>query len=299
MVYHYTTVESLYGILSSYKASEDKKHFTFWASNALDQNDSQELSLKHKNLQEAILKVEKEKEDNGNVLGIKKLSNVHQWAFLSGKDQDEFEEDINKNVTDSNSTPFTMSFSRQKDNLLMWSIYANKGNGICLVFDKRKLMKVNVDMDHISQDVMYGNDINNYIQYVRLHYDEYLKIFDNGKILLVNQVMRESPVAVKVMLEFISPFIKNEAFRDEKEWRISFFRDKKTKVYTRITSNLNLVHYIKVGVPISALRKIVIGPCANYDVVRNLIIQEAKECGIDKMMSQEFYVKSSVPYRII
>jgi hypothetical protein len=45
MVYHYTTIETFYNMLATYKSSEDKNHLEFWASSIFNQNDKEELSL--------------------------------------------------------------------------------------------------------------------------------------------------------------------------------------------------------------------------------------------------------------
>lgn len=298
MVYHYTSIESLYSILASYKASEDKDHFTFWASNALEQNDREELSFSCKDVHEAILEIEKEKVSNGEILSPKRLSKVFNWGYLYGKTEDDVIDEINQTTIET-YTPFTLSFSHQKDKLLMWSMYANNGNGVCLAFEENELNFLRTDMTHVNDSIIYKKDVNKYREVIRYHYNEYLKIFNEDVNISLNKVYEEGCLTYKVMLESISPFFKNKAFEDEQEWRIAFYKSPSTIVYSRITGRLNKIHYVKVGLPISAIKKIIIGPCANYDFVRDLIIQEASECGIGKMMAPDFYEKSEVPYRIV
>lgn len=299
MVYHYTTIDALFNILASYKASEDKDHFTFWASNALDQNDSTELSLTYKDLFNAICKVEEEKEQQGENLSINKLSTAISLSSLRGKD--DIEDEINSSVKDHSHTPFTMSFSREKDSLLMWSIYANKGNGVCLVYDENEFQTLNTNnnMTNIQGDVIYSKEVERYIDWVRLHYDEYLNALNNDDLPIANNVANEGYYACKTMFEFISPFIKNKAFEGENEWRIVFFQKSGTQEYTRLSANLNKIHYVKVGIPLAALKKIIIGPCADYNKVKDLLIQETTQCGIREMSNPDFYIQSEVPYRII
>lgn len=297
MVYHYTTIETLYNILASYKEAEDKEHFTFWASNALEQNDSEELKFDYKDLREAILKVEKEKEENGISLSHKRLSNAVKWGWLNGMSTQEAVYEINRLLKDQSQAPYTLSFSYQEDKLLMWSIYANRGNGICLAFNEKELNSLQTGMMCVSDSVKYDKNTDNLTNIVGLLYDAYLKSFEKDKKVLLNKVNEEGTTYQRMMLGLISPFIKNKAFEDEKEWRLIFYKNKEAKIFTRLTGNQNVIHYVKVGLPISALKKIIVGPCANYDKTIELLIKEASNCGLDKMTKQEFYIKSKVPYR--
>ena len=281
MVYHYTTIETLYSILSSYKTSDDKAYFNFWASNILDQNDKEELSFDCKELHEAIIELEREKENNGETISTERLSNMFSWSFLIGKTSDEVVDEINVSIREIHP-PFTISFSRQEDSLLMWSIYANKGNGICLVFEENELSNLKTDLLHISDNVIYDREIAKYIEVLKLHYDEYLKVFKNDRSLILNRIINEGRLTYKVMLESISPFMKNKAFEDEKEWRIALFKNRNTNSCSRITSNLNIINYVNVGIPVDALKKILIGPCANSEKVKKLLITESEKCGIEK-----------------
>lgn len=297
MVYHYTTIETLYNILASYKEAEDKEYFTFWASNALEQNDTEELSFSFKDLYEVLLQVEKNKKENGEDLSHKKLSEAIEWGKFENKNPNEIKDEIDKLVKDREQTPYTLSFSRQKDKLLMWSIYANGGNGICLAFNENKLTKIQAKMTCCIDNVKYNikkNDLTNLVNQV---YDAYLKSFEGDDIISLNKVFDEGTTYLRMMLGLISPFIKNKAFGDEKEWRIAFYKNKETNIFTRLTGNQNIVHYVKVGLPISALSKIIVGPCANYNNVVDLLQNEASSCGIAKMAKPEFYLKSNVPFR--
>ena len=132
---------------------------------------------------------------------------------------------------------------------------------------------------------------------VSLLYDAYLKSFEGDDIISLNKVFDEGTTYLRMMLGLISPFIKNKAFEDEKEWRIAFYKNKETNIFTRLTGNQNIVHYVKVGLPISALSKIIVGPCVNYNNVVDLLQNEASSCGIAKMAKPEFYLKSNVPFR--
>ena len=298
MVYHYTTIDTLFSILASYKASEDKDYFTFWASNALDQNDTEELSLSIDDLRDVILEVEKEKEEKIRALPTVKLSQALYWVPI-GKSLNMATDKLENFLKESPNTPFTLSFSRNKDSLLMWSMYANNGNGICLVFNLESLSSLQTNFLVISNKVIYDKEKTKYIEIVRLIYDDYLKQFEHDTTFCRDKIFNEGCHTYKTLLRLITPFVKNKAFEPEQEWRIIFYgKNLNDLVYQRITGNMNIVHYIKVGIPISAIEKIIIGPCADYDRVMNLLLKEAKNCAIEKMSNSDFYVKSAVPFRV-
>ena len=299
MVYHYTTIETIYSILASYKEADNKEYLTFWASNVLDQNDYSEMSLGFDELKESVLEVEKELEAEGRDISLIKLSEALRYSFLGGKDQNDVIEEVEDISGNIEKAPFTMSFSMLEDSLLMWSIYANKGNGVCLVFDENELDKFQTEMIVLQGNIRYGKTKENCKDLVKLHYEAYLSIFEDMKPIIMNAVAYQGELAYKTMKELICPFIKNNSFRDENEWRVVFFRNRTTKVFTRITSSLNTIHYIKIGVPLSSLKRIIIGPCADTQKVKDFLVSASKDCGIDKMSDPSFYATSNVPFRIV
>ena len=221
MVYHYTTIDTLYSLLASHKASENKDYFTFWASSALDQNDAEELSLTIDDLYDVVLEVEKEREEKVKMLPTVKLSESLYWRPI-GEPFYDVKEELADFFKESPNTPFTLSFSRNEDSLLMWSMYANKGNGICLVFDQDKLSSFQTDFFDTSNRVVYGKDKTNYIEIVRLIYDDYLKQFEQDTTFSRDKIFKEGFFTYKTLLRLISPFVKNKAFEQEQEWRIIF-----------------------------------------------------------------------------
>ena len=146
--------------------------------------------------------------------------------------------------------------------------------------------------------VIYNNDKERYKDVIKKLYKEYLKR-NTSHIPIVNCLYIEMRSALRAMLGGISPFIKNNAFKNEKEWRIAnyIFDDDSAKIYKRITHKLNFINYIRTDIPLSALKFVVIGPCADYEKVRNLLMKVSTDYGIKKMGEEKFYKKSQVPYR--
>lgn len=294
MVYHYTTIETFYSMLANYKASEDKDNLIFWASNVLNQNDPKEMSLRLNDIISAVKQIEKEKPQ---LTELRKLSTVKDFEWLFGHNSEKVEKNINKFCTDINYAPFTISFSHQFDKLLMWSMYASNGTGLCLVFDETQVKVEQPDLYLIPDNVFYDNNPLYYYNVVSALYEKYLEQIKD--VLFLNGLEREKGVFLSTMLSGIAPFIKNKAYEDEQEYRLAYYKtsNDKPKVYTRLTNRLNVINFVNILIPIVSLQHIVIGPCANYRNVRKLLIDNMKSCGIEREYKR-FVSKSKVPYRI-
>ena len=94
--------------------------------------------------------------------------------------------------------------------------------------------------------------------------------------------------------------MKDKSYEDEAEWRIVFYVEPQSGslVKSRITNSLNILRYIEVTIPVSALQYIIVGPCADFEKVKALIEQELHDSGISVYTTKGFIKKSQVPYRI-
>lgn len=298
MVYHYTTIETLFSILASYKESGDKENLIFWASNVLHQNDSKEMSLKFDDLKTIVDQIEDEKEIG--VTYSTRLSYVTEKGIFVPKYPNEVVDEINLVTNDPTETPYTVSFSKNKDDLLMWNIYAKSGAGICLAFDENLINCENDFLFAIKDDVVYGNYIEAYRTVVKDVYMRYLEKIRGLRSF--DDLYYKKVIAWRSLLLGISPFVKHAAFKSEKEWRIAFYRDNpdksKPKVYRRLSPNQNIIDFIKVKIPKIALKHIMIGPCANYEKVFSILKHELLENGIVESEDDDFIQKSNIPFRM-
>ena len=293
MVYHYTTIETFYNMLATFQSSDDKEHLEFWASSSLNQNDPTELSLGV----DEILPVIRDIEKNIETTDFRKLSNYKEFdwiPYLTGQTP----VDIDKSYRTLRLAPFTVSFSKQKDLLLMWTMYANNGNGICLAFDENRLICPQSGLYPMADNVFYEKDSRLYYGIIKKLHEMYLK--EIQEMNLLQGIHHSKQKALIGVISVISPFFKHNSFSDEAEYRVAYYKvsDNAPNVYTRLTSRLNTINYVKVKIPLDALQYIIIGPCVNYRRVRKLLVEYMKSCNIRRDYAKQFIRKSKVPFRL-
>ena len=296
MVYHYTTIDTFYNMLASYKEAENY-NLEFWASSILNQNDKEELSLNVGEIMPVLQRYEQSKEGE-SLTNLQKLTTVEEQWWVPMLTGHSVRGHLNKFFEDKENVPFTISFSKQQDTLLMWTMYANNGNGICLAFDEEEIVKGNAYRYSIADRVFYNKDPRHYEVLINKLYNMYKEEIKDETI--INTIYQIKLRYWACMLMGISPFIKNAKFKDEEEFRVVYYKKSydNPKVYSRLTSRQNIVDYIKVKIPIQALKYIIIGPCANYRRVKKLLVENMKSCNIERDYDKRFIRKSKVPYRI-
>ena len=121
--YHYTTQETLCGMLNKYRAENSQgtqENLIFWASSIFTMNDP--LEMKH------------------GVEVFKKLipfneefyKDVYKISLEERLNLDYFNSD--KFLSNQSNTPFVISFSRNRDDLAMWALYGESGFGVVLKY---------------------------------------------------------------------------------------------------------------------------------------------------------------------
>lgn len=293
MVCHYTTLETFYNMLATYKGSADKDYLTFWASNALNQNDISELSLRVKDIIAVVQDLEKDMS-----LTIKKMSTVIDEDWIPSLTGYKLKESFDDMLRNPKYSPYTVSFSKKEDSLLMWSMYGNNGTGVCLAFDPKKLVWPESQLQYIADSVIYDKNPIYYRNIIEQYFEMYREEVEHNNLLQSIYVKKQKFLVS--MLWHIAPFIKKKAFEDESEYRIAYYatNDGLTPVYTRLTNRLNVINFIKVKIPLEALNHIIIGPCANYRQVKKLLTENLRTCEIIRDSNNKFIRKSKIPYRV-
>lgn len=109
--------------------------------------------------------------------------------------------------------------------------------------------------------------------------------------------------AINEMIIILSPIIKHSCFEYEKEHRmvasIKINRDIDGKIIIpqfvkyRMNKNGNIIPYIEIEIPIESIKEIILGPCANSDIIGNSLSLEMDSCGFGRIP----IIPSSLPYR--
>lgn len=284
-------------MLATYKGSDSKEYLEFWASSIFNQNDKEELSI----TAEDIMPVVKEIENSIKMKGftdLRKLSTVDEQWWIPTLTGQMVKENIKEFFQNKYNIPYTISFSQHEDKLLMWSMYANDGNGICLAFDEKQLVNRNAYKFAIPDIVTYKKAPKYYKDIIKEFYKMYLK--ELGEEYIINIIYQLKRKYWECMLMGILPFIKNNAFEDEAEYRVVYYGagDKNPPVYSRLTSRLNVINYIKVKIPLDALQYIIIGPCANFEQAKKLLVDNMRSCNIVREYEEDFIRGSRIPYRL-
>lgn len=135
--------------------------------------------------------------------------------------------------------------------------------------------------------------------------DAVLKEYAHDDDFVSEELVKESiaqltRTALAEMILELATIVKDNSYEYENEYRcvISLpthpaIAMKTPKIIEYRMSNGNIIPYIKVDVPINCLKKIIIGPCSNYNMVRMSLKLMMKTYGIPDID----IAKSNVPYR--
>ena len=62
-----------------------------------------------------------------------------------------------------------------------------------------------------------------------------------------------------------------------------------------MNKNGNIIPYIEIEIPVDNIKEIILGPCANSDLIENCLNLEMDSCGFERI----HITQSSIPFRII
>lgn len=241
LVYHYTTLDALRGILK-----EDA--LCLWATHYKHLNDPSEQIWAERNIIKSIQETDLSyKADSHN--------NMKLWL---GKET------------------YIISLCQKRDYRNMWRLYGGDGKGVCLGLNKRKIR--NLSRKNSVSDPDNKIDIFRKVDYSSLNtIDDVVRKVINDKAFDVFDFFDEDE-ANTIMR--IAPFIKNDDFRIEDEIRYARIRDMKCIKFSydpvtegpsepSRTENLNGVKYrmrgderipyIEIPFPTEILEEIILG----------------------------------------
>jgi hypothetical protein len=202
IVYHYTTVDTLYKIISSE---------SLLATNILYLNDTAEY--KHT---KSLFKISLEdlQESKRTSLANKKVIS----ELLAKIDDIEL------------SQYYVTCFSASRDLLSQWIAYGERGHGVAIGFNRDRLQRC---FQYIPVDAWVEYDIYKQIDRVKVIHDEFFKNYSQlAKEVLFENEGQKITLAVEIYLKHLLPTFlshyKNSSFREENEYRLALRNDSVT-----------------------------------------------------------------------
>lgn len=297
--WHYTTIDYFLKMLDVVKDG----NFQFHASSVFSMNDPSEFMYGSKKVMDffPLLEDELKVEDEYKLSKLYGDCNDYPGSYL-------LENQINLMNT-SFQHPFSISYSKAIDSLPQWGMYGDNGHGISLGFDvrmyyieKKTSEGLVHDYTHIdlsrpySIDVLYNEKITNkdiVYYYIKYFYNLYLKRVKEKKEILPKEKIQIEELGK--ILFFSASFIKHHSYEYERESRIISMWKNYSDIHFKARDKGTLVPYIEIGIPVSSLREIMVGPCCKYSSIKPCIELLLHQKGFKKNAVE--ITQSNVPYR--
>lgn len=272
ILYHYTSLSTFLNILKQVKDQQ----FILRGTDIKYLNDWSEMDYGTNILSECLKYYEScnpEKENKSNQITPDK------WReFLT--------------LSTFKSEPFITSLSQNQDNLPMWSMYGDDGNGIAIGLDFN-IIKLEYNNSKIAKlrKCKYDNKL--LLEELKSN-DKILEILYNTfgikeSRIYLNPNIAYNELAIRICIQ------KHPSYEYENEWRLI----KKASLFeTDNNINVNsttLKPFIENKIQICAIKEIVVGPCKNFELTKNLIKIALSNADIELNKIQ--IVQSSAPYR--
>lgn len=205
------------------------------------------------------------------------------------------------------SNSYSLSFCKEdSDKLSQWRGYGGAQQGVCLVFDKEKLInhlvitnEVSFELDgEIIKGAKYNFSFDD-VEYVNpdeplLFKEAMEEVWTNTKSLVHKDIGIEN-TSIPFILDLLVSYFKHPGFKEENEFRIivhKLYANELQKFRVGVNS---LIPYIEVGdyekeLP---LKKIVLGPSRDPDLLRKSVEMFLNKNGVK--CEVEF---TNIPYKI-
>lgn len=274
VLYHYTTCESLFGMLQGY--SEDNPNFTMWATHYAFMNDSSEYEFGKRVCEEAMRIYE-------NRNGITRDRSFYTYlpddaTKIWAKDE-----------------PYIISFSENDSSAAMWSMYADGGKGIVLIIDNKNRVLMNIDDNYSTKP-----------KPSKCHYcEKSTDLIDDNYIISLYGIFKiwmNDPNSHSITRPIdaylgLPPTIKHKAFEYEKEHRLVLMNQRLKYNVKHRTRNGVIVPYIEEKIPSSRIKGIIVGPRADFEQVKLSLQMFFKSKGGDLTRLCDEIYQSDIPFR--
>lgn len=293
---HYTTTGGLIGMFKDY--TEKNPNIKLWATHYMYMNDPKEYDLGKTLCTEIIDQIEQEW-NIPNEYRVKTCIEDEIYRSVV--------EDYRKTTKGQLICPYIISFSKANDSLHMWDMYAANGNGLALVFNYQKLIEAQI----LLKECFYCNpDCSNVIQCFSDKYKkDIIEIYQEQDVINPLSVVKESmrlgnknPALLRayaihtIICGHIGIRIKNSAYNIEQESRITVNGKEEFKLLFRDRKGI-ILPYIEYPIPFDCVDNILVGPTADFNLVRESILIFLDHKGV-KNWNRNRILQSKVPYRL-
>ena len=257
LLYHYTSVETLYKIFHNI----EKNLIKLRANLFMKMNDPFDCQYL-----------------------IKEVS-----QFFSEKNMHISEDEIEKNIEKSMNEvgiPYVISLTKLEDSLPMWNMYGQKGHGVAIGFSKEDLQQAVSNFQNYGGDKIRREHKNCFCRLYECKYwnkKEIIKKFIEPNDLSIDNNGNVIGLSNNENVCAISYLIKHPSYKHEKESRVVFMdiasklhgkqqaHDQEAYVVSVDDSKLKIFNYQELLIPLTAIKEIVCGPCTNKEFVQKII----------------------------
>ena len=290
IAYHYTSIDTLLKLLDSI----EENRFMFYGSYILYMNDPTEFKYGLDMVHSLLLPIENELCVQNEIC----LSRIWDDREIREQHIDMFGEMF--------LLPFVVCFSNHKDFLPQWITYGDNGKGVslgfkiqdyCLIikngdyttidlteFDEKQFHAIRVSYKRVSNKHVYNCIL-------RQMYKQYM-----GKISTIdapNKIMTIQLDYLREIAFILSALIKHKAYSYEDETRLLVPLSKMDGVKFRTNNKGQIIPYIKIGIETNRLKRIVLGPCCDFESTKVMIETRLRQAEISNVK----VLKSQIPFR--
>jgi len=273
-LYHYTSVMGVQGII------EQK---AIWATNAQYLNDAQELTFGRNELYEAMMERAEELFPNARPGDG---GACYSMATILRSAAEQLTPSASMRSGQSEHFIYVSCFCEVDDLLSQWRAYGASG-GVAIGFDTETLANATLgDQEVRLEQVRYGNDamvemVRRVVPQIAPHPRPHP---GTQGYLQARQVAFPALAAVK-----------NEAFAEEREWRLLVAGTSNQKGLRFRNATLGLIPYVELAFDKSAIKEVVVGPGAHQELRKEAIQLLLGTNGFD--VDSVTVRVSSAPYR--
>ena len=260
---HYTSMEALKSILEGIRMPGT--NIILRATSALKTDDREELQEGYDFLMNMLSYIE-----DGKTKKFR-LTNYMDDVRSCDKTKHLSEEEIKRWFFSGIRTPYIVCFSRHVNELSIWQkSYGRNGEGACLVFDfsamvyENELLNINVPFPIIyGERLGYVNFKNMFYDLIRWEYNDFIDKVD--RLSNSCEITSQKLQSIEEICGFISSFFKRDKWHDQQEVRIMCTTKEENS--SCVKENEKGQKYVEVPVPITCLKKVILGPKVNDSYV--------------------------------